>query len=867
MRMILRAAAALALMVVIAQGWAETNAYQGPVFQDPALSALELTPTWRDALDATTAVIAGETVYYLSAGSLVGADIASGERLWRYGDSLTGPLAATAGLVLIGSESLTALDERTGEVVWRYEQADLTVRTITPLPEPSPERMPHDLGSGVVIAGNYDEGGAVLNGNGTLRYRIDVPGAGGPVLVQDGVLYWQASYGEPHFDSVRALNLNDGTELWIAGRTAGPLAVREGVAYLLDADWSRSAGRQPSWQEIVLVNASNGAELERWRYESPEASGYIPASAGRVTLQGEGVFVVRAGGGAVAEFPLGGATAPNRQFQPIYQRGIYRLGPLLEPRTAGQETGAKALLLFETEIHELRGVGIPPAAMDGGVGGAPLLDLDYAGPGAPISRLDVLGGTLYVGRTDGLLTSVDLHSARRNYFVRAGGFGFGQVLAAGSHVVLQTTSEIVVVDTQPPTAAPDETAGERVTLVTRYGQEKANADLVAVRDGDGAWRAVSGHAGNYAFQVESGDYSLAILCFEGREPVVSVYQFPASELSRVRHACLGSSELLKDGFHISGDVRGLDGPADKPWRGAASVAFGSSSWTRMLFPPEEASYSLTTTSSVGDLLALRTLIGEPPDRAILHRDLRIHGPTRIDLDFEGPDAVALEQHALQVEQAGHGATASAKMLTCNGTAAEMSQVTTVDPFAAAHEGKEPVAVLYSALPASERRDCDRFMLQALEFGSAAAGAFRSQTVFAAEPGTVQMTLPEFPEAPSVTLEAGATSALHAEWQLHPDADIFLLGALIGEVRWQVFRSAQLEPALSLPVLTDLPGWQAATLDKEPSEVYFGIISSNASASLALHGWQSAIGSGPPQDRVPGTHYVSVALVPLSMGEP
>lgn len=780
------------LWALAAGAWAQSRAYpsgayQGPVFEDPALSALELRPTWRAPLDAPTAVLIDDTLYYPSAGKLIAANVATGEQHWSRPIDSFEPLAAAGDLLLVGGEALTALHPATGEVAWRYDLPGLSVRSITPLAD------------GVAISGNYDEGGA---------------------------------------------------ELWRAGRSAGPLAVRDGAAYLLDADWS-GLGRPPYTLEFVVVNAQDGSELERWRYESADPSAYLPANEDRVLLYPDHLYVVRRDGGAVAEFPLGGGSEPTRLFAPAYQQGTYRLGLSRGAMQGSTPQSAPGLLLFETAVHELRGMKVLDADPKGGLSG----DIAYAGPGSPISRLDVHGTTLYVGRTDGLVTAVDLVNARQLYFVQAGGFGFGPTLAAGSQVVLQTTEEILVVEAGPHGYGPSGNgsggngARGNITLVTQYGTVTANADLVAARDGTGQWQPLEGHDGNYTFAVESGSYSLAVLCFEAGAPEVTVYNFPVADLPYLRHACGGGSEPLTEYHELYGEVHGLQPPPERPWH-LFEVAFGRHSSGSYLPRPGENRYSLMASLETGDLVAVRTPGLDAPDRAILIRDLTIEEPTRIDLDFRRPGALLLEQHAVRSEGASSQTLIRGQLRTCNGTVVAVREVgapagSATDPGRAGG-GETPLdapaspSLLYAALPASERRACDRYELSALELGD--AGELRLQAAVVSEPHDVTLVVPMLPKAPKVTFTPGAAANMQVQWLAEGEAGVYFFAADVGPVQWRVFQSALLEPWLELPDLTELADWPGAVrVGGEVSDVGFGVISAGAGAWEALLGWESVLG--------------------------
>lgn len=395
--------------------------YQGPVFTDPALSAIEVAPAWRDKLDAPTAVLTDGWLYYVSGGQLVAADAFSGERSWRYGTDLKGPLAShpALGLVLTLDAGVSAVNMASGEVAWQYRGDDFTPQAIQVIDD------------AVVVSGGYGSGGLVLEAaSGELRFRIESLGATVSSLVADGILYWQESSGEPHFDHVKAFDIGNGRLLWQAGRSAGPLAVQGGVAYLLDADWSLPG---PRGQRLIAVDAVSGKAIASWRYDEYARTDQFTTSPSRVFIDDGHLYLVRPDGGEVAQFALGGGDTPLAVSQRLYERGTFVLGPV----------GGRAF--FETATHALVGAALGSGNDHGGV--------RYLGPGSPLSRIDVHGGLLYAGRTDGTFWAVELSTARQLFFARTGRYGFGPTLVGDQLVVVQADSQIMVLDLRPPTTA------------------------------------------------------------------------------------------------------------------------------------------------------------------------------------------------------------------------------------------------------------------------------------------------------------------------------------------------------------------------------------------------------------------------------
>ena len=391
------------------------SAYQGPVLEDPALHAPEALPLWRDRLDAPTAVVAGGTVIYLRDGRLIAAAVTTGTRLWTHGSGLNGPLAYADGRVVVAQDDrVVALNARDGQPDWVHEVDEAPVRHL----------QVH--GDVLIIAGGT-AGGAVLDvATGALRYRLDVPGAGTPVHVGEDLLVWRASYGEPHALYLHAFDLATGEPLWRTSGRRALLAIENSMAYLLDETRPAAPGDAPPEIRIFVINAATGEQRARWTYRTDaDAVDWRPLAGSAVILTNDAVLVESSDGEQVVRFPRGGADAPTAAYA-VRGGGSYLTGPFLD------------VLFFETSDGRLLATHLA----DGRT-------VDYLPPGTPFSRLDLIGRRAYAGRTDGTFLSVGLDTARPRYLLRTEGFGFGETLDAGSHVIVQGSTELLVVEDLP----------------------------------------------------------------------------------------------------------------------------------------------------------------------------------------------------------------------------------------------------------------------------------------------------------------------------------------------------------------------------------------------------------------------------------
>ncbi|MFA7460429.1 MAG: PQQ-binding-like beta-propeller repeat protein [Trueperaceae bacterium] len=408
-----RQRALLALVLALLLGAAGVHAqvttswYQGPVLPEPQLQAMQVRPVWRDQVDAANAVVTDTGVVYLRGGRLVATELASGWQQWSYGSGLTGPLTLVLDTVLVAEGgSVTALDAHTGEVRWTTHVSDLPVRSLM------------RSGDALLVTSGTTATSALLDlRSGHADHWLNLPAPGAPAFVADDVVLFSVSSGEPASLWYHAFDPRSGRELWRGAGWRQVLAVEQGLVYMLNQGGVVEAGFS-----ISVVDAVTGNRVDHWRYEfGGRVAAWVPGS-GRLTLTGEALYVTDASGERVFRFPRGGAQAPVASYRVEGSR--FLVGPHLgllffEGVDSGQLTARSS--------HDGRLIG-------------------YLGPGANVSRLDLSGTTAYVGRTDGTFLALDLRTARAHYLLSSGGTGFGATVEAGDYVVVQSSSEVLVLE-------------------------------------------------------------------------------------------------------------------------------------------------------------------------------------------------------------------------------------------------------------------------------------------------------------------------------------------------------------------------------------------------------------------------------------
>ena len=408
-------------------------AYQGPNGQGQAAYAgvRELRPLWTAKIDKAeygqkAVLTAGNRVLLRVGGGVQARDLATGKTMWQVPGA---ELRATAesGVLTTEGKQLTLRRLDTGRVLW-----------CTPLTDVYDVQVQ----GGTVYVTTAAGAQALSLGTGRTRWQFKQPELTRFAGTLPGIVFWNASQGEPHFPAVYALDGTSGAVLYRFGGTVGPLAAQDGQVLLKDFGVIGPDDRA----ELTWVDARSGQVR---RKVTLQADFQCPGTSLIQRRGDEGFFAApffylsdRCGTrltqfeddpqakGDTPQAPLRTFAAPDD--------GRFRLGPV------------EGLLLFESwggEARLIRATGGSPVTFNGAempTGAGTVL------PGSgPVSRADVLGDRLYLGRTDGTLLAYDLAVRKAAYFVRLPWRGFGPTLRAGSYAVLTTVDQVAVVREAP----------------------------------------------------------------------------------------------------------------------------------------------------------------------------------------------------------------------------------------------------------------------------------------------------------------------------------------------------------------------------------------------------------------------------------
>jgi hypothetical protein len=311
--------------------------------------------------------------------------------------------------------------------------------------------------------------------------------------------------------------------------------------------------------------------------------------------------------------------------------------------------------------------------------------------------------------------------------------------------------------------------GDTVTVTAAL----APAAVIAYRDGDGAWITKTGAETPFSFNVSSGTYTVAIGCKENVFYRVDVYQLTIDDLQNLDYGreCGATTTM------ISGQVLGNAMTGNRMAWGQEANAY----WTA-----NEPTYTLPTAAGRHDLIATRGVLA--PDRAVIVRDIEVPPDQQVDVDFEGPDAVAIEYRAItgcDVQPAFASVGGTFLLL---GLDAAQDMAATV-PTAAMHDG-----------------DLNLFHCSYERLMSGGVSQFVSTTRAGREAPAALDLSPFINDVPAVwRTVAGEHELLHASWVPQPGASLYEIsaGVWIAHVSPAIFESTA---TFDLPDVSSAPGW-------------------------------------------------------------
>ncbi len=297
---------------------------------------------------------------------------------------------------------------------------------------------------------------------------------------------------------------------------------------------------------------------------------------------------------------------------------------------------------------------------------------------------------------------------------------------------------------------------------------------IAYRDGAGEWMTAKGTDTPLTVPVTSGMYTVMFYC-PTKESRNIVYQMTMDELSTLEHdlRCYGAAATSK----VSGSLAGFN-------NAPVNIAFGTQETGATGWPG--ATFSIDVMPDTHDFVAARGSVVR--DRLVIVRDLPVNGVSNQNVDFEGPNAIALEFPTTT----GWPGMTYTYLFTEGGTAVELGL----------QDGHIP------SVPASSMRPGDLLsvVIRNQPMGSPASLVTRTYITHS-PPASYSLPSPSA-RAPSVTaFLTGSWTIVHAAWEPQAGASVYALGL---DGLWTIWVSPGVfdeTGTAAVPDLSQVPGWQ------------------------------------------------------------
>ncbi|WP_102126003.1 PQQ-binding-like beta-propeller repeat protein [Deinococcus planocerae] len=412
--------------------------YQGPIPVGRVDGVREVGPLWALAVDRSESGeqnvwLAGTRVLSLSKGVWQARDLATGKLVWQAADAGRVMATTDSGVLLTQKRVLTRRRASDGQVQWRVtlptEVRDIKVQAGTLYVTTLAGMMAPNDAPGVM---------ALDGATGKTRWQaqeLEMTEFSGAV---QGVAFWNAYRGEPHFPGVHAFDNATGKPLYRFGATVGPLVVGDAQVLVKDFGAPGPDDRaQLQWVDLRSGKVRRQLNLAA-DFQCPGGN-MIQHTGNEAFYAAPFVYVLDQCGQRLRQFEATGRAAGETPQKPVRtfaapDDGRCRLGPVGE------------YLLFESRAGELRLIpttGRSPVSLNGvtmptGTG------LVIPG-GGQVSRLDAWGNKVYVGRVGGSLLAYDVGTKKARYQVRLPWAGFGPTLHGGNYAVFTAPDGLAVV--------------------------------------------------------------------------------------------------------------------------------------------------------------------------------------------------------------------------------------------------------------------------------------------------------------------------------------------------------------------------------------------------------------------------------------
>ena len=367
-----------------------------------------------------------------------------------------------------------------------------------------------------------------------------------------------------------------------------------------------------------------------------------------------------------------------------------------------------------------------------------------------------------------------------------------------------------------------------ITTVVPFTAAAANADLVALQDGDGAWHALTGTDGVYHATITGPRYGVAVGCGTGTRALRLYYQAFSDTTELVATGCDATPAFATAAI----DLRGTGTNPDRQ----TEVSIGAYS----LDVVADGAYSLPVPKQRADVFAFSATRTENPD--VVRDVVAYRGPT---LDVDGDLALSidmatmakpLEAHPLTLIDPPAPSTTDAQVEILSSYITAHSQYANSSIFAESIASPPPLETTtrYMTVDATLRQPGDVSDVWAAETGTTAQGFgyIREVDLETSTNGPLTATLPDLLIADAPTLQEGPipqltvtlpivpTTTGHA-WSLASFSTRAADRTFFNYLETQVspgWAAGQATVTIITPDLSNLPGWTPAMALRQAAAV-------------------------------------------------
>lgn len=352
----------------------------------------------------------GGKIFAIKQGQLLGINVQSGATAWKYGAKLKAPLLYQDGVVYVSSEdgTLYAVDAASGKGRWK-----------SAVKSPDIKKMIIDQDQVFVFNGHLVAYGLKDGGFQWRDYADSV--LLGTFSVQGDLVFAKGSEsGAYTIDVLYALDRKTGKQRWKSLQHDLPIAydsktvVSQRTATLMDF---------LPLPTVDTIDINSGKVIKTIEYNpanlDEKAANQQLTSGGKVWITGNQIYI--RGNHSLYNYPANAdPDKVKKEYYSAESNMDYAAGPY----------DGRVLFTNGTSVYGIKTAN-KSLVTYGGLGGV------------PIARFDLLGHGMYVAKTDGSLTAINLITAAPIVEIRLNSMSFGPTLLESGVIIVQGERDLV----------------------------------------------------------------------------------------------------------------------------------------------------------------------------------------------------------------------------------------------------------------------------------------------------------------------------------------------------------------------------------------------------------------------------------------